>query len=236
MLLKYTDHLYDKRASYTGTVMQEWTSEMVLNFFPRISKLPICDLCVKIVSRYILYHEVRLSVSIHIISWGDCINTDLENSLNVFARIVLTLALIFYTLPLYNGRVLWFHVRRLSRTSLCPSVFRFRMITWVNIDGFSPNLVCALILWRSGLGLLMGKFRQILTELPVQDTPIFLFTDDNLSKRQWIFTKLGMCIDIVEIWIWIANGQISSNLDGYLPETHSYFCCRTITWVKVKGF
>ena len=24
--------------------------------------------------------------------------------------------------------------------------------------GFSPNLVCALILWRSGLGLLMGKF------------------------------------------------------------------------------
>ena len=27
----------------------------------------------------------------------------------------------------------------------------------------------------------------------------------------WIFTKLGMCIDIVEIWFWIVNGQISSN-------------------------
>ena len=27
----------------------------------------------------------------------------------------------------------------------------------------------------------------------------------------WIFTKLGMCIDIVEIWFWIGNGQISSN-------------------------
>ena len=25
---------------------------------------------------------------------------------------------------------------------------------------FLPNLVCALILWRSGLGFLMGKFRQ----------------------------------------------------------------------------
>ena len=25
------------------------------------------------------------------------------------------------------------------------------------------------------------------------------FPDDNLSKHQWIFTKLGMCIDIVEI-------------------------------------
>ena len=61
----------------------------------------------------------------------------------------------------------------------------------------------------------MGKFRQILTELSAQDTPIFLFPVDNLSKCQWIFTKLGMCIDIVEIWFWIANGQISSNFDGY---------------------
>ena len=39
------------------------------------------------------------------------------------------------------------------------------------------------------------------------------FTDDNLSKHQQIFTKLGMCIDIVEVWFWIANGQISSNFD-----------------------
>ena len=27
----------------------------------------------------------------------------------------------------------------------------------------------------------------------------FSFPDDNLSRHQWIFTKLGMCIDIVEI-------------------------------------
>ena len=46
--------------------------------------------------------------------------------------------------------------------------------------------------------------------------PIFLFPDDNLSKHQWIFTKLGMCIDIVEIWFGIANGQISSNFDGVI--------------------
>ena len=31
-----------------------------------------------------------------------------------------------------------------------------------------------------------------------------------MSKHQWIFTKLGMFIDIVEIWFGIANGQISS--------------------------
>ena len=45
----------------------------------------------------------------------------------------------------------------------------------------------------------MGEFRQILTELSVIDMPIFSFPDDNLSKFQWIFTKLGMCIDIMEI-------------------------------------
>ena len=54
--------------------------------------------------------------------------------------------------------------------------------------------VCALILWRSGLGLLMCKFHQIFTELSARDRPTFSFTDDNLSKRQWIFTKLDMCI------------------------------------------
>ena len=37
---------------------------------------------------------------------------------------------------------------------------------------------------------------------------VFSFPDDNLSKYEWIFTKLGMCIDIVEIWFGIANGQI----------------------------
>ena len=29
------------------------------------------------------------------------------------------------------------------------------------------------------------------------------------SKDQWMFTKLSMCIDILAIWFWIANGQIS---------------------------
>ena len=52
----------------------------------------------------------------------------------------------------------------------------------------------------------MGKFRQGFMELSARDTPIVLFPDDNLSKCQWIFTKLGMCIDIVEIIFGIANG------------------------------
>ena len=56
----------------------------------------------------------------------------------------------------------------------------------------------------------MGKFRQILTELFARDRPIFLFPDDNLSKCHWILTKLGICIDIKEIWFGIAHGQIMS--------------------------
>ena len=111
-----------------------------------------------------------------------------------------------------------------------PSVFRFRMITCVNINGFSSNLVCVLILWRSGLGLLFGKFRQFFREMSARDTPIFSFPDDNLSKHQWVFTKLGMCIDIVEIWFGIANGQILSNSDGVICPRHAYILIfRTIT-------
>ena len=40
------------------------------------------------------------------------------------------------------------------------------------------------------------------------------FPDYNLSKHQCIFTKLGMCIDMVEIWFGIANWQISSDFGG----------------------
>ena len=39
----------------------------------------------------------------------------------------------------------------------------------VNLSGYSPNLIYALILWRSALGLLIGKFCQFLTELSTSD-------------------------------------------------------------------
>ena len=48
------------------------------------------------------------------------------------------------------------------------------------------------------------------------------FPIDNLSKHQCIFTKLGMCIDIVEIWFCIANGQISSNFDRVICPRHAH--------------
>ena len=61
--------------------------------------------------------------------------------------------------------------------------------------------------WYCGFGLLMGKFHQF-WQLPAHHMSISLFPDDNLSKCQRIFTKLGMCIDIVEIWFGnLANGK-----------------------------
>ena len=53
----------------------------------------------------------------------------------------------------------------------------------------------------------MGKFRKFLTEISARDTPIFSFPDDNLSKHQWIFTELGMCIDILEICLGLLMGK-----------------------------
>ena len=52
---------------------------------------------------------------------------------------------------------------------------------------------------------------------------VFLFIYDNLSKYQWIFIKLcnTMCIDIVEIWFGIANGQILSIIYQVICPTHS---------------
>ena len=50
-----------------------------------------------------------------------------------------------------------------------------------------------------GLRLLMGKFCQFLTELSALHTSLLLFADGNLSKYLLIFTKLGMCIDIMKI-------------------------------------
>ena len=75
-------------------------------------------------------------------------------------------------------------------SSVCPSIgtsiYCFRLIT-CNINEFSPNLVCDLILWRCSLGLLMGKFYQFLTELSARHTIVmphycfmFLFPDPPL--------------------------------------------------------
>ena len=49
------------------------------------------------------------------------------------------------------------------------------------------------------------------------------------GKNYWLFTKLGVCIDSVEIWFGIADGQILLIFGSYLPATHLYFHFWTIT-------
>ena len=69
------------------------------------------------------------------------------------------------------------------RPSVCRTparpYFLLRVITWVNINGFSPQLVWALILWRSNFGLLTGKFCRIWQICP-RHARIFV-SGDNLS-------------------------------------------------------
>ena len=71
----------------------------------------------------------------------------------------------------------------------------------------------------SGLGLLMVRFHQFLTV--ICHIYVFSFLYDNLCKYQSIFTKLGMCINIVELWFGVANGQISSIFDRVICLPHS---------------
>ena len=52
----------------------------------------------------------------------------------------------------------------INQISNCP-YFCFETINWININWFSHNLVYVLILWRSGFGLLVGKFCQVLTRV-----------------------------------------------------------------------
>ena len=49
-------------------------------------------------------------------------------------------------------------------------------------------------------GIANMQICQVLTELSACDTSVFLFRDNNLSKYQWIFTRVGLMFD----WIGCA--------------------------------
>ena len=97
-----------------------------------------------------------------------------EDKWQFFISFIFVICIVTHRRLMSIFQFLYFVISIVTRRRLM-SVYHFL----VNINGFSPNLVCALILWRSGLGLLMGKFRQFLTELSAPDTPIFWFPDDN---------------------------------------------------------
>ena len=59
---------------------------------------------------------------------------------------------------------------------------------------------------------------RVSVHLSVISPSIFRF--QMIMIKQWIFTKLGMYIDIVKIWFGIAYGQISSNFYGVICLRH----------------
>ena len=72
--------------------------------------------------------------------------------------------------------------------SVCPSICLTSVRPSICVDGqsfpddnlskcqwiFTKHGVCPLILWRAGLGLLMGKFRQFLTVICLRQIHIFI--------------------------------------------------------------
>ena len=83
---------------------------------------------------------------------------------------------------------------------ICPplSIFWFPEDTWININRFSPSLVCTLIL--SGLGLLMGNFCLFLTVLSARHCLNFLWPTINWVNVNGFSSNL-ICILI----LWMSD-------------------------------
>ena len=68
ILLKYTDHLYDKQRNLTQELLHKNESlRWFWTCFPRVLKLSSCDWCMKIVLRKVSYREA--SIMICIVLW-----------------------------------------------------------------------------------------------------------------------------------------------------------------------
>ena len=90
--------------------------------------------------------------------------------------------------------------------------------------------------WYCGIWfLLMGKVCQFLTQLPACNTSVFSFPDDNLSKYQWIFTKLGMCIDICRSSLGLLMSKFCKFLTC-LPMIGLYFHFQMINVLNINRF
>ena len=78
----------------------------------------------------------------------------------------------------------------------------------------------------------MVEFCLYLTKLYARNTSVFYF-QDNLSKSQWIFTKFGVYIDIIEICFEIAHQQILSIFDRVICMIMAGYYCFTFYFLGV---
>ena len=68
-----------------------------------------------------------------------------------------------------------------------------------------------------------GQISSIVDRVICPDTLVFSFPEYKLRKYQWIFSKLGMCIDNVEIWFRFANGKFRQFLTELSARNTSVF-------------
>ena len=102
--------------------------------------------------------------------------------------------------------------------------YHFWMINWVTINRFWPNLVCALILWRSGLGLLLGKFRSFLTVIcPPHNSGGILLFHVYIVFVTTLFSIMFLILSKVSLryWVLIVFFFILAFFFAYLPTSQN---------------
>ena len=125
----------------------------------------------------------------------------------------------------------------LPATHLC---FCFRTIIWVNLIGFSPNLICALILWWYGLGLLFGTFPHFWQLSPHNTimaryycfTFLFYFTETKAVHFLWNISKVD---DFPEMWSHIVSEKLKrtkkkTNTHTQKKNPSNLNCCLLLSW------
>ena len=99
------------------------------------------------------------------------------------------------------------------------TLFSFLIENFSKSHEFSPKLVCALILWRSALGLLMGKFRLFLTELSAHNTSPY-FT---LRTITWVNLNVFLS-NLVPVCAFILWRSALGLLIGKFHQFHWVIC------------
>ena len=134
----------------------------------------------------------------------------------IFTKLGVCIDIVEILFGIVNGLLSCFFLHNyLPATHPC---FRFGTITWVKANGFSPNFVWALILWRFDSGLLIVKLRQFLTELSSSDPSVSIrkITCVNLNRFSQTWYVHWYCGDLVwdNYWVHFVNFWPS-----YLPIT-----------------
>ena len=169
------------------------------------------------------------------IIWGPAALFSRETFFRINSAAVVTS---IYTPSQASGGVLWFQVGCLYvcvspwMWYIHPSVFRWRMITWVNINGFLSNGMCIDIvaIW---FGIPNGQISSSFDRV-ICLSHVYIFVSG------WYLEWISMDFHQTSFVHWYCSDLVwycclwQSYM--YLPVTSWYFHLWTITWVNINGF